>query len=82
MSSQSAHGVHEGNVAEMKTGEGKTSVATLPTYLNALEERRSRGDRERLSGSATLAGWARCMTFGSDDWRDHQRSIICVRQRV
>ncbi|QJU09646.1 preprotein translocase subunit SecA [Candidatus Saccharibacteria bacterium oral taxon 488] len=31
--------LHEGNVAEMKTGEGKTLVATLPTYLNALEEK-------------------------------------------
>jgi preprotein translocase subunit SecA len=29
--------LHMGNVAEMKTGEGKTLVATLPTYLNALE---------------------------------------------
>jgi len=28
--------LHEGNVAEMKTGEGKTLVATLPMYLNAL----------------------------------------------
>ncbi|HEY6934579.1 MAG TPA: preprotein translocase subunit SecA [Marmoricola sp.] len=28
--------LHLGNVAEMKTGEGKTLVATLPTYLNAL----------------------------------------------
>lgn len=28
--------LHEGNVAEMKTGEGKTLVATLPVYLNAL----------------------------------------------
>ncbi|MDX2776207.1 preprotein translocase subunit SecA [Streptomyces caniscabiei] len=31
--------LHEGNVAEMKTGEGKTLVATLPTYLNALTEK-------------------------------------------
>jgi preprotein translocase subunit SecA len=31
--------LHEGNVAEMKTGEGKTLVATLPSYLNALEEK-------------------------------------------
>ena len=31
--------LHEGNVAEMKTGEGKTLVATLPVYLNALEKR-------------------------------------------
>jgi preprotein translocase subunit SecA len=29
--------LHEGNIAEMKTGEGKTLVSTLPAYLNALE---------------------------------------------
>lgn len=29
--------LHEGSVAEMKTGEGKTLVATAPVYLNALE---------------------------------------------
>ncbi len=29
--------LHLGNIAEMKTGEGKTLVATLPCYLNALE---------------------------------------------
>ena len=28
--------LHEGHIAEMKTGEGKTLVATLPSYLNAL----------------------------------------------
>ncbi|HVS79891.1 MAG TPA: preprotein translocase subunit SecA [Candidatus Paceibacterota bacterium] len=28
--------LHEGSIAEMRTGEGKTLVATLPTYLNAL----------------------------------------------
>ncbi|MHB1318846.1 MAG: hypothetical protein ACYCYF_09545, partial [Anaerolineae bacterium] len=28
--------LHRGNIAEMKTGEGKTLVATLPVYLNAL----------------------------------------------
>ena len=28
--------LHQGRIAEMKTGEGKTLVATLPTYLNAL----------------------------------------------
>jgi len=28
--------LHNGNIAEMRTGEGKTLVATLPTYLNAL----------------------------------------------
>ncbi|MCK8787189.1 preprotein translocase subunit SecA [Roseomonas sp. NAR14] len=31
--------LHEGRIAEMKTGEGKTLVATLPVYLNALQGR-------------------------------------------
>jgi preprotein translocase subunit SecA len=31
--------LHEGKIAEMKTGEGKTLAATLPLYLNALEGR-------------------------------------------
>ncbi|HEM5082646.1 TPA: accessory Sec system translocase SecA2 [Streptococcus suis] len=29
--------LHQGNIAEMKTGEGKTLTATMPLYLNALE---------------------------------------------
>src|SRR5499426_1796802 len=31
--------LHEGRISEMKTGEGKTLVATLPVYLNALAGR-------------------------------------------
>jgi preprotein translocase subunit SecA len=31
--------LHEGKIAEMKTGEGKTLMATLPVYLNALTEK-------------------------------------------
>ena len=31
--------LHKGNISEMRTGEGKTLVATLPVYLNALEEK-------------------------------------------
>src|SRR6188474_1897583 len=31
--------LHRGKIAEMKTGEGKTLVATLPAYLNALEDK-------------------------------------------
>ena len=31
--------LHEGGIAEMRTGEGKTLVATLPSYLNALTGR-------------------------------------------
>ena len=32
--------LHEGKIAEMRTGEGKTLMATLPVYLNRSEERR------------------------------------------
>jgi preprotein translocase subunit SecA len=42
--------LHRGRIAEMATGEGKTLVATLPLYLNALTGRAS-GDGERLSGA-------------------------------
>ncbi|MBO6148632.1 MAG: preprotein translocase subunit SecA [Lachnospiraceae bacterium] len=31
--------LHQGRIAEMRTGEGKTLVSTLPAYLNALKER-------------------------------------------
>ncbi len=31
--------LHQGKISEMKTGEGKTLVATLPAYLNALEDK-------------------------------------------
>jgi len=34
-----AAALHQGNIAEMKTGEGKTLVATMPAYLNALPGR-------------------------------------------
>ena len=33
--------LHQGRIAEMKTGEGKTLVATMPAYLNALRARAS-----------------------------------------
>ena len=42
--------LHRGEIAEMKTGEGKTLVATLATYLNALDgQGRPRRHRQRLS---------------------------------
>ena len=41
--------LHNGKIAEMKTGEGKTLVATLPVYLNALAAQgRARRHRQRL----------------------------------
>ena len=45
--------LHLGNIAEMRTGEGKTLVSTLPAYLNALSRRRrARRHRQRLPGRA------------------------------
>ena len=42
--------LHQGKIAEMKTGEGKTLVATMPIYLNALSrQRRAPGHGKRLS---------------------------------
>ena len=45
--------LHFGNIAEMKTGEGKTLVGTLPAYLNALvRQGRARRHGQRLPGRA------------------------------
>ena len=51
--------LHRGDISEMQTGEGKTLVATLPAYLNALT-----GEGVHMSPStitwpsATASGWA------------------------
>ena len=51
--------LHQGKIAEMKTGEGKTLVATLPVYLNALA---GRGVHvvtvNDYLANATPSGWA------------------------
>ena len=44
--------LHQGRIAEMQTGEGKTLVATLPAYLNAL-----------TGQDATPNGWAKFISF-------------------
>ena len=50
-----AAALHRGNIAEMKTGEGKTLVATMPAYLNALDRQgRAPRHRQRLPGQARL----------------------------
>ena len=58
--------LHEGKIAEMKTGEGKTLVAVLPTYLNALtgegvhivtvNDYLARRDTQWMGGIFTLLG--------------------------
>ena len=51
--------LHQGKIAEMKTGEGKTLVATLPVYLNALSGAASTWSRSTTTWpSATRNGWA------------------------
>ena len=50
--------LHRGIIAEMKTGEGKTLVATLPVYLNALTGTGGPcGHRQRLSGAGAMLSW-------------------------
>ena len=55
--------LHEGKIAEMKTGEGKTLVATLPVYLNALEARASTWSPSTTTlPAATANGWGNFTT--------------------
>ena len=56
--------LHEGNIAEMKTGEGKTLVATLAVYLNALPAAAcTSSPSTTTSPSATPNGWGRSTSF-------------------
>ena len=56
--------LHEGKIAEMKTGEGKTLVATLPVYLNALDgQGRARRHGQRLPGQARREWMGRIYRF-------------------
>jgi preprotein translocase subunit SecA len=55
--------LHSGAIAEMITGEGKTLVATLPTYLNAIEGKGVHVVTVNDYLAATWSGWARC-TWG------------------
>jgi preprotein translocase subunit SecA len=49
--------LHQGRIAEMKTGEGKTLVATLPSYLNALELNDEWIEKAEQMQGADPAGW-------------------------
>ena len=59
--------LHEGKIAEMKTGEGKTLVATLPAYLNALTVQYAK----ELAGTGILVN-AGCPGFVATDLNGHQ----------
>ncbi len=65
--------LHEGKIAEMKTGEGKTLVATLAVYLNALvRARRARGHRQRLPRQARRRMDGADLQFPRPDRRRHR----------
>jgi preprotein translocase subunit SecA len=49
--------LHLGNIAEMKTGEGKTLVATLPSYLNASAARASTSSRSTTTWPKYQSEW-------------------------
>ncbi|WP_449256045.1 preprotein translocase subunit SecA [Bosea sp. (in: a-proteobacteria)] len=79
--------LHEGAIAEMKTGEGKTLVATLPTYLNALEGKGvhvvtvndylARRDAEWMSRLYNFLGLTvGIIVHGLDD-EERQRAYAC-----
>ena len=61
--------LHRGGIAEMKTGEGKTLVATLPVYLNALAARASTSSRSTTTWpAATPSGWAASTSSSACRW--------------
>ena len=61
--------LHQGNIAEMRTGEGKTLVATLPVYLNALM---GRGVHvitvNDILRDVMLRGWVNYIIFLACQW--------------
>ena len=59
--------LHQGRIAEMKTGEGKTLVATLPAYLNALTGK-GRIPRTRTEASRTVAKASGRMSSRVSPW--------------
>ena len=61
--------LHQGRIAEMRTGEGKTLVATLPAYLNALS---GKGVHiitvNDYLAKRDSSGWARCTASWASPW--------------
>ena len=70
-----AMALHNGKIAEMKTGEGKTLVATLAVILNSLEARASTSlPSTTTSPSVTPNGWAGCTTSSAFPWASSSRA--------
>ena len=60
--------LHQGRIAEMRTGEGKTLVSTLPAYLNALE---GKGDGARSAAGYQVPPHQTCGNIHRDLERIH-----------
>ncbi|MGB0680264.1 MAG: preprotein translocase subunit SecA, partial [Polyangiales bacterium] len=79
--------LHDGKIAEMKTGEGKTLVATLPCYLNALSGKGvhvvtvndylARRDAEWMSQVYSFLGLSTGVIVPQQSDRDKQRAYAC-----
>ncbi len=79
--------LHQGRIAEMRTGEGKTLVATLPVYLNALEGRGvhvvtvndylARRDSEWMGRLYKFLGLSVGLIVHGLDWNQRKHSYNC-----
>ncbi len=79
--------LHDGNIAEMVTGEGKTLVATLPAYLNALEGKGvhvvtvndylARRDMEWMGPVFTNLGLTVAAIYSDMPPEERQRAYLC-----
>ncbi|WP_027364973.1 preprotein translocase subunit SecA [Desulfotruncus alcoholivorax] len=79
--------LHQGKIAEMRTGEGKTLVATLPVYLNALEGRGvhvvtvndylARRDSEWMGRLYKFLGLSVGLIVHGLDWNDRKLAYNC-----
>ena len=79
--------LHQGNISEMKTGEGKTLVATFPAYLNALtgkgvhivtvNDYLAKRDSEWMSKVYGALGLTTGVVFPGQDEVDKQKSYSC-----
>ena len=79
--------LHEGNISEMKTGEGKTLVATFPAYLNALtgkgvhivtvNDYLARRDAEWMSKVYAALGMSTGVIYPQQDPEEKRQAYAC-----
>ena len=84
--------LHQGRIAEMKTGEGKTLVGTLPVYLNALEGKGvhvvtvndylAKRDAEWMGQVYTFMGLTVGVVLNGMSSEERQQAYGCDQQRA